>query len=172
MAWEIERRFLVQVPETFWDQLGEEHHYRQGYIRNGEPSLRIRVGEPRGPVLTSKSGSGARRSEVEVVVPQEMAIPLLEAAEKRVIEKIRWRIGPWELDRFLGPLEGLVLMEIELDHETDPIPTPPNGIHVLREVTDDKKFVSSHLARLKHDAQRKLVKKAYKEAKIWTGSPD
>jgi len=165
MAWEIERRFLVRVPDTLWQQLGEGHPYRQGYIRNGQPSLRIRVGEPRGPVLTSKSGSGVRRSEVEVVVPEEMVMPLFEAAGDRVIEKIRWRVGPWDVDRFLGPLDGLALMEVELDDESDPLPTPPYGIHVIREVTDDKQFVSGYLARLDHAAQRKFVKKAYKETK-------
>ena len=51
MGWEIERRFLVRVPDAVWFGLGEGHHFRQGYIRNGEPSVRIRVGEPRGAVL-------------------------------------------------------------------------------------------------------------------------
>ena len=59
MAWEIERRFLVRVTDALWCTLGDGHHYRQGYIRNGEPSVRIRTGEPRGAVLTCKIGSAA-----------------------------------------------------------------------------------------------------------------
>ena len=109
MAWEIERRFLVRVVNTLWYTLGDGHHYRQGYIRNGEPSVRIRTGEPRGAVLTCKIGSGIRREEVETVVPEEMAVRLMEAAEDRIVEKIRWKIGPWELDRSLGALDGLVV---------------------------------------------------------------
>ena len=169
MAWEIERRFLVRVDDALWFQLGDGHHLRQGYVRNGEPSVRIRVGEPRGPVLTCKSGAGIRRSEVEAVVPDDVAQALFEAAEDRLIEKMRWKIGPWELDRFLGSLEGLALLEIELDAEDSPLPEPPQGVHILREVTDDKRFVSGHLARMHRKPQQKLVKKAYKEVKGWKG---
>ena len=169
MAWEIERRFLVQVADVTWLRVGEGRHLRQGYIRNGQPSVRIRVGESRGPVLTCKSGKGIRRTEEEAVVPDSMASVLFEAAEDRVIEKIRWRLGAWELDRFLGPLDGLVLLEVELDAEDQPMPAVPEGVHVLREVTDDKRFISGHLARMSPTKQRKLVRKAYKEVKGWKG---
>jgi CYTH domain-containing protein len=167
MAWEIERRFLVRVSAALRDALGEGRRLRQGYVRNGKPSVRIRVGEGRGAVLTCKSGSGIRRQEVETVVPDEVAEALFEAAEDRVIEKTRWELGAWTLDRFLGPLDGLELMEVELDREDQPLPGAPRGIHVLREVTDDKRFVSGYLARMKPRDQRKLVKKAYKEVQGW-----
>lgn len=169
MAWEIERRFLVRVADALWLGLGEGYHLRQGYIRNGEPSVRIRIGEPRGPVLTCKTGRGIRRTEEEAVVPGELASLLFEAAEDRVIEKIRWRVGDWELDRFLGPLDGLMLLEVELDSEDQPMPPVPEGIHVLREVTDDKRFISGYLARMPPKKQKKLVKKVYKEVKGWSG---
>lgn len=169
MAWEIERRFLVRVDDSLWTRLGEGHHLRQGYVRNGHPSVRIRFGEPRGPVLTCKSGKGVRRKEVETVVPDDVAQALLVAAEDRTIEKIRFRIDRWELDRFLGPLDGLALLEIELEHEDEPIPESPAGVQLLREVTDDKRFVSGRLARMTPKKQRKLVRKAYKEVKGWKG---
>lgn len=172
MGWEIERRFLVRVADAVWLRLGEGYHLRQGYIRNGEPSVRIRIGESRGAVLTCKTGSGIRRTEEETIVPDEMATVLFQAAEDRVVEKIRWRVGDWELDRFLGALEGLMLIEIELEEETQPMPPVPDGVHILREVTDDKRFVSGHLARLPPKKQRKLVKKAYKEVKGWKGLND
>ena len=73
MSWEIERRFLVRVEEAVWFRLGTGFHLRQGYVRNGDPSVRVRFGEERGPVLTSKSGSGIRREEYEVVIPEEIA---------------------------------------------------------------------------------------------------
>jgi len=172
MAWEIERRFLVRVAGGVLHTLGEGRHLRQGYVRNGTPSVRIRVGESRGAVLTCKSGAGIRRSEVEAVVPDEVAEALFVAAEDRVIEKVRWDLGEWTLDRFLGALDGLELMEIELEREDQPLPGAPPGVHVLREVTDDKRFVSGRLARLKPKEQRKLVKKAYKEVKGWKGLSD
>ena len=169
MGWEIERRFLVQVDEPVWYQLGEGYPMRQGYVLNGDPSVRIRVGEPRGAVLTSKSGSGIRREEYETLVPDEIATALFKAAESRVIEKVRWKIGRWELDRFLGPLEGLALLEIELTTEDESLPEPPDAVLVLREVTDDNRFVNGKLARMSPRKQRKLVKKAYREVKGWKG---
>ena len=172
MAWEIERRFLVRVDDALWFKLGDGHHLRQGYVRNGEPSVRIRVGEPRGAVLTCKSGKGIRRQEFETVVPDDVAAALFEAAEDRTIEKMRWKVGPWELDRFLGSLDGLALIELELESESDPVPQAPDGVHILREVTDDKRFVSAHLARMGDKDRRRLVKKAYTEVKGWKGLSD
>ena len=61
MAWEIDRRFLVRVADTLRFQLGDSHHLRQGCVRKGEPSVRIRVGESQGATLTCKSGVGIRR---------------------------------------------------------------------------------------------------------------
>jgi len=172
MGWEIERRFLVRIGGEAKARLGEGRLLRQGYVRNGTPSVRIRTGEERGAVLTCKSGTGIRRSEVEAVVPAEVAEALFEAAEDRVIEKVRWHVDGWEVDRFLGPLEGLELMEAELESEDAELPEPPRGVHLLREVTDDKRFVSGQLARLRPKEQRKLVQKAYKEVKGWTGLND
>lgn len=163
MGWEIERRFLVRVPEGRWPPDREGHHLKQGYVRHGDPSVRIRTGEPRGPVLTCKSGSGVRRSEVETVVTDEVAAALFEAAGDHVLEKVRFPMGPWTVDRFLGDLEGLELLEIELDAEDEELPKAPTHVRVLREVTDDKRFVSGRLAALDPKERRKLVKKAYKE---------
>ena len=59
--------------------------------------------------------------------------------------------------------------EIELDAEDETLPEPPGEVLVLREVTDDNRFVSGRLARLSPKKQRKLVKKAYKEVKGWKG---
>jgi CYTH domain-containing protein len=102
-------------------------------------------------------------------VPEDVARDLFEAAEDRVIEKIRWNVGGWELDRFLGALSGLMLAEVELDSEDQPMPPVPEDVHILREVTEDKRFVSGHLARMSEKKQKKFVKKAYKEVKGWKG---
>ncbi len=158
---EIERRYLVRVEDGVWARLGEGFHFRQGYVRHGMPSVRIRMGESRGPVLTLKSGKGVRRREVETVVPEEIAEGLLEACGTHVIEKTRYPIGPWELDRFEGGLEGLKLLEIELEHEDDPVPESPVGIYILREVTDDKYFTNSRLASMSHTDQARLIATIY-----------
>lgn len=163
MSWEIERRYLVDVPPQVWEDLGPGRRLRQGYVVAGPTSVRIRSGEARGFVLNCKSGAGVRRTEVETVVPEDMAQALFEVAGERVVEKVRHRLGPWEVDRFLGPLEGLALLEIELQNEGDAIPEAPRGVSILREVTDDKRFISSVLASLTESEQRDWVTCAYQE---------
>lgn len=161
-TFEVERRYLVRVPEGYWDGLGEGWPLRQGYVSAGRRAVRIRTGEPRGPVLTCKSGSGLRRREVEGVVSAELAEALFEAAEGRVIEKVRHPLGRWELDRFGGGLEGLTLLEIELEDEDELLPDLPEGIDVVCEVTDNNLFTSSGLACMTPAEQRAFVETAYR----------
>ena len=163
MGWEIERRFLVRVARGGWPPRAEGRLLRQGYVRHGDPSVRVRTGEARGPVLTCKSGKGVRRAEVEMVVTPAIAEALFAAAGDHVLEKVRFAVGPWTLDRFLGDLKGLELLEIELESEDDELPEPPRGVRVLREVTDDKRFVSGRLAALAPEKRRKMVQNAYEE---------
>lgn len=163
MSWEIERRFLVRVPADGWAALGPGRPLRQGYVVAGPRTVRIRVGEERGPVLTCKSGSGVRRREVEQTVTEEIATALFEVAGSRVIEKVRHRSGPWEVDRFEGPLTGLVLLEIELETTDAPLPEWPAGVSVLREVTEDNQFTSSGLASLTSEEQERWVNDVYAE---------
>lgn len=163
MSWEIERRFLVRVPDGAWAELGEGRPLRQGYVSQGETSVRIRVGEEQGAVLTCKSGSGIRRHEVETVVPGEVAEALFTASGDRVIEKVRWSAGAWVVDRFSGHLTGLALAEIELEDEGEEMADPPAAIIILREVTDDNRFTSGHLARLGSEEQRLFVRMVYSE---------
>lgn len=163
-TFEVERRYLVRVSGLLWGTLGEGWPLRQGYISAGAPSVRIRTGEPRGPVLTCKSGSGIRRREVESVVSAEMAEALFEAAAGRIVEKVRYPLGRWELDRFGGGLEGLVLLEIELEEEGERLPDPPEGIEFICEVTDDNRFTSSGLASMTKAEQRSFVEMAYRES--------
>ena len=161
MSWEIERRFLVRVPEAVWETYGPGRPLKQGYVVAGPVAVRIRTGEGRGPVLTCKRGSGVRRREVEMVVSREMAEALFEAAGERVLRKVRHRIGPWELDRFESGLEGLALLEVELDREGEPLPEAPKGVLILREVTDDNRFTSSTLASMTAREQRRWVEDVY-----------
>lgn len=163
VSWEIERRWLVRARPGLREELGEGWSLRQGYVRADGPSVRIRTGEPRGPVLACKAGRGVRRQEAETVVPQEVAEMLFQAAGARVIEKTRYPVGPWELDYFEGDLEGLTLLELELEDEEDPLPELPEGIKIVHEVTNDKRFVSSKLASMTSRARKALVGQVYRE---------
>lgn len=163
MSWEIERRFLVRVPEDAWATYGPGRSLKQGYVVPGPVAVRIRTGEARGPVLTCKQGSGIRRREVEEVVSREMAEALFQAAGDRVVEKVRHRVGPWELDRFQGSLAGLALLEIELEAEDDALPDAPASVSILREVTHDNGFTSSTLASMTSSDQKAWVRDIYAE---------
>jgi CYTH domain-containing protein len=162
-GWEIERRYLVRVTDALWSGLGPGHHLRQGYVATGASFIRIREGEPRGPVLTIKNGRGVKRREVETVVPSDVADALFGLAAEHVLEKVRFRIGPWELDRFLGPLGGLSLLEIELEAVDQWIPDAPDGVSILREVTDDNRFTNNYLAGIQEKAARAFVRAVYAE---------
>lgn len=163
MSWEIERRFLVRVAPGGWETLGPGRPLRQGYVVAGPRTVRIRIGEERGPVLTCKSGSGVRRREVEQTVTEDMAAMLFEVSGGRVIEKVRHRSGPWEVDRFTGGLEGLSLLEIELEDPEAPLPEWPPAVEVLREVTTHNRFTSSGLASLTEEEQEQWVNDVYAE---------
>ena len=163
--YEVERRFLVQAEAGLLTNYGKGRRLKQAYLLSGKQSLRIRIGEDRGAVLTAKSGTGIRRLETEVVVPNNIAEALFLKADQGVIEKLRWYIGPWELDQFLGRLSGLSLLEIELESDGDERPEElPAGVIVLREVTDDNRFTSSSLGSLSVCDRSWVVQSAYAEA--------
>ena len=163
--YELERRFLVQAEAGLLTNYGKGRRLKQAYLLSGKQSLRIRIGEDRGAVLTAKSGTGIRRLETEVVVPNNIAEALFLKADQGVIEKLRWYIGPWELDQFLGRLSGLFLLEIELESDGDELPEElPVGLIVMREVTGDNRFTSSSLASLSVSNRSKFVQSAYAEA--------
>lgn len=146
---EIERKYLVaEVPENL-----EEHprvRISQGYLAyTGQGlSLRIRqVGEHY--LLTVKKGKGRRRLEVEVALLPEQYEALRPLAEGRVVEKVRYLI-PYdgttiELDRYEGPLAGLLTAEVEFDSDDHAEAFHPPA-WLGEEVTDDERYRNRNLA--------------------------
>ncbi|MGH1570428.1 hypothetical protein ACRAWG_06855 [Methylobacterium sp. P31] len=65
----------------------------------------------------------------------------------RRLEKTRYRVehagAVWEVDVFGGALAGLILAEIELEREDQPVVLPS---WIEREVTDDARYRNSRLA--------------------------
>lgn len=161
---EIERRFLCRVEQP--DALraaSRRSEIRQGYITEGEPAVRIRARDGK-YLLTIKAGRGLVRDEVEVVVDEESGKKLFEMTGDRQLEKVRYVIDRWEVDVFRGPLEGLVLAEVELRSPDERLPPAPAGIALLRDVTDDPRFTNQNLARLAPDAARDLVREVVEGA--------
>ncbi len=157
---EIERRFLARVVDSGALAAAPGRLVEQGYLSSGDPAVRVRRLADAW-VLTVKSGRGLVRREVEAPLPPEAGKALLELAGSRRLAKLRYRLGGWEVDVFREALAGLVLAEVELRAPTESLPPPPPGVALLREVTDDGRFVNQVLAGLDPPAAAAFVVAAY-----------
>lgn len=157
---EIERRFLCRpCPPR---ELPPGVRIRQAYLSPGEPTFRVRQTEQTFTVAF-KAGSGLTRTEVEFGVPRDAAAALFDFSAGALIEKCRHADGPWELDRFLAQLEGLWILEIELDAEDEALPPLPAYVDVVREIPPASGLSNSSLSRMSDAAARELVARLYGE---------
>ncbi|MCC5950626.1 MAG: CYTH domain-containing protein [Acidimicrobiia bacterium] len=117
---EVERKYLVsRLP----DDLGPADELRQGYLAVDERAeVRVRTSDA-SSTITVKSGQGLVREEIEIPVDPAIADRLLDLAADRMIHKRRHRVPLGthvaEVDRYLGALEGLTVVEVEFADETD-----------------------------------------------------
>lgn len=146
MGKETERKFLVTG--TGYRKPAEATHYHQGFLSTRkERVVRVRIAGDDAYLTIKGITRGATRKEFEYPIPKDDALEMLEElCEKPAIEKLRYRIPDgefiWEVDEFLGVNKGLVIAEIELDHEDQDFPRPP---WIGREVTGDPKYYNSNL---------------------------
>jgi len=148
MATEIERKFLVR--DESWRPGASGTQYRQGYLSSeGGRTVRVRTAGEHGYLTIKGPRVGLGRSEFEYLIPVADANQILdELCPRPLIEKIRYRIEyqglVWEVDEFRGENEGLVLAEVELEHEAQPVALPP---WVGEEVSEDPRYYNSNLAK-------------------------
>ncbi len=148
MAQEIERKFLVKSGTNI-DSLGDAQRIIQGYLSSvKERTVRVRVKGDKG-FLTIKgigNASGASRYEFEKVITVDEANELLNICEPGIIDKTRTKVPAgkhtFEVDRFFGDNEGLVVAEIELEEEGESFERPE---WLGEEVTGDPKYYNSML---------------------------
>lgn len=145
MGVEIERKFLV-VGES-WRNAADPTRYRQGYLNSAKHrTVRVRIAGGAAHLTVKGPSTGATRAEFEYAIPVVEAESLLELCETPLIEKLRRRIPfqdlVWEVDEFLGPNRGLVIAEVELEHEDQSIILPD---WIGREVTGDPAYFNSNL---------------------------
>lgn len=146
MSNEIERKFLV-LSSAYRDG-ATSTLYRQGYLLSGaDRVIRVRTcGEQ--AYLTIKGGAvGITRTEFEYPIPMEDAEQMLSLfCSHQLVEKHRYQVAYagsiWEVDEFLGDNEGLVVAEIELDHENESFIRPP---WLGREVSADPRYYNNNL---------------------------
>lgn len=158
IPYEIERKFLIRMPDLVWlASAAERSHIQQTYLHNDQKGLseRVRCRETDGRIVythTQKTHvSDMRRIEIEHEIGQGEYESLLQRAdpERKRIEKDRYclRAGDFLYEIDVYPFwSGQAVLEIELTDESQSFPWP-EGIVCLREVTDDRRYTNSALAR-------------------------
>jgi len=147
MAWEIERKYLVDAHR--WRPSSTGVAYRQGYVseENGG-CVRVRIAGDRALLTIKGPTAGIRRLEFEYAIPVADAAMMLDTlCGTRIVEKTRYREvhdgGAWEIDIFHGDNAGLIMAEIELPEIGSEFTVPA---WALKEVSDDFRYANSSLA--------------------------
>lgn len=156
--YEIERKFLIQMPDLSWlAQTAEASRIVQTYLANDDPNVteRVRSRESCGLTVythTVKTRlSAIRRIERENEIDRETYETLIRRADPalRQIRKTRYCLRRndlvYEIDIF--PFwNDRAYLEVELSDETQSIPWPEELV-CIREVTDDRRYSNASLAR-------------------------
>lgn len=147
MAIEIERKFLVK--ERF--PYNRKYKITQGYLVNTkEKVIRIRKTDAFGCFLTIKLNlDEMSKYEYEYQIPEDDADELLNSCTD-IIDKTRHLLHAdkqnWEIDKFHGELEGLIIAEIELKSKYEEVQIPS---FCSDEVTGDVRYYNSNLLKSK-----------------------
>ena len=147
MPVEIERKFLVVG--NGWREGARAETIAQGYLSTAKDcSVRVRIlGDDAFLTIKGPQRDGAR-AEFEYSIPVVHAGQMLQQfCVGRSIAKRRHSLTydgrVWTVDEFQGPLEGLLLAEVELDYVGQQVTLPP---WIGREVTDDPRYLNSVLS--------------------------
>lgn len=146
---ERERRWLVKEFDLeIIERASNVLTITQGYFDVlGERSFRVRMMrdmEGERAVVALKEGVGEVRTERELPIALDAARMMLDATPYK-INKVRFCIDGFELDRFGGPLKGIVLLEYEAKGD-EPFPELPSWVKSAVDVTDS--LTNLHLARM------------------------
>jgi len=147
---EIERKFLV-VSEAYKQEATSQVRIAQGFLNTDpERTVRVRIKGNQG-FLTVKgpsNPSGTTRFEWETEISLQEATNLIDLCEDVILEKERFEVPLgnhlFEVDEFLGENKGLVVAEIELNHEDEVFERPK---WLGEEVTGQPKYYNSQLSK-------------------------
>ena len=159
---EVERKYLIAHPNLHkLEQLPncERIDIVQTYLKSSVPGEEVRIRQ-RGSngsyiyfMTRKRKVSGMKRVEIEKRLSQEEYISLMVQADPafRPIHKERYCLSEnglyYEIDIY-PEWKDKAIMEIELRSEDQEIRFP-EGIEVIREVTDDPSYSNHELARIK-----------------------
>lgn len=163
MALEIERKFLL-ANDGWRGEVVRRRRMQQGYLggSGGRASIRVRVEEDAAHLNIKAAVVGTSRAEYEYSIPLREAQEMLDGLSVGRIDKTRHFVErdglTWEIDEFHGDNAGLVVAEIELEHERQEFTRPA---WLGREVTQERRYYNHDLALNPY--------KAWTD-KAWTGS--
>ncbi|MGJ5177286.1 CYTH domain-containing protein [Bradyrhizobium oligotrophicum] len=146
MPLEIERKFLVKT-DAWRDQATHWEHLRDGLVaRQDGLKVRVRCYGNRTTLCVKSARRGLSREEFEYDIPADHAEAMFAHCEGRILEKTRHYVpgdsGIWEVDVYHGPLEGIVIAEIELPSETSAVTLPD---WIGDEVTGDPRYRKANM---------------------------
>ena len=128
MAREIEHKFLV-ISDTWKEHASEGIAYAQSYLSEGVNTVRVRIAGDKGILTLKGQSQGISRLEYEYEIPiQEAKEMMANLSLSEIVEKTRYLCchagKQWEVDVFHGANDGLVIAEIELEHENEAFDIP------------------------------------------------
>jgi adenylate cyclase len=150
MATETERKFLVK--DDSWKNGVTGTEYKQGYLHSTKDlTVRVRIaGEKglitiKGPSIKQSLSHAEYEYEIALSDAEEMFTNLCAAGK---IEKTRYKIPfgnhIWEIDVFHGLNDGLIMAEVELHDEHEPVELP---LWIGQEVSHDTKYYNALLSK-------------------------
>ncbi len=148
MLQEIERKFKIKDSSFLEGMVGTK--IVQGYLSaDPERAVRIRTKGDQGYITVKgkSNASGTTRFEWERIIDLSEAESLLDLCIPTVISKTRFEIhldgNTWEIDVFHDANEGLLIAEIELEHEYQNFSKPD---WLGEEITGDARYYNSYIS--------------------------
>ena len=148
MPLEIERKFLL-ANDGWRQEVIRRRVMRQGYLggAEGRASIRVRVDDQEARLNIKAAVVGSARAEYDYPVPMSEAQEILDQLCIGLIDKTRHYVErdgfTWEIDEFHGDNAGLIVAEIELEHEGQTFPLPA---WLGAEVTEQRRYYNHSLA--------------------------
>lgn len=165
---ELERRWLLdRLPEPL--QNSPEYQLIEDRYINGTPLRLRRMSDASGEVtalkLTQKYQAPDQTAYATTITNfylDEASYALLETLPAKILLKRRYKLQDgrfhFSIDQFSGPLDGLILAEIE-QPDMDSLLAILHPTCALREVTEDPRFNGGNLVQLTAAACQTLLSK-------------
>lgn len=142
MPIEIERKFLLKN-DTWKSEADNGTQFVQGYlVGSKKSSVRIRIEGDNAFINIKSATLDITRKEYQYEIPVSEARELLKTlCEPPLIDKTRYIVNKgshkWEIDVFAGDNDGLIVAEIELNHENEQFDKPD---WIGKEVSEQQRY--------------------------------